>query len=687
MSGHNHIFSTNASTLNKPQKSPVNNFNTKFDETEVDILNDETFGNYDFDAIKIKSDFDENGQFLGNNLPDFFDTELSTIEDDDDQSQQPSIDTLLGEDSLQRVSSMSTGFQQSTINPLFDMAITQAKYENIFLPQLQDSQQINYYLKQFEEILMNQSIKRDIFNTQRNEDIFPMATDELKDEIHLTTMNINNSRSQSPSFGNSGMSSQLMDAIQRSDQISIVDKQQQHRTNQSLSAPIHTAVSSSPSLSSSHHDRIRHNRSIKYYPRPPILNTWQGRGLNYDAFAGMMSDREKQWVVKIQLHQVSQTEDEDYYFHQWSKQKHNNQSKRHHQREQNISYPVFQLLKSIEQEKELSQRISQTYTLGAFSNVNPTQTLPYVSPVSTQFGKQSIATPRHPRYTLRLDDQFSVGIRSNAITHDKYHLGVLLHIENIYRDILYLDKNISTTVMSSKQLLDSIIDRYLNHPNYLFADMFGQFTKGQIILERLYSHLIASTTNHLELILIRLYGSLSYMIRQWPTSFHIDRSVMNIISLIQQQIDLKKTSFEQLLIQAYIYYNEKIKPKILEFDTAPSSSPFSDPILFTNSHSVTILIELLLILERQCYLLSNINSSKLSIQKSQPQLSENIHLLINELCQGLIACSLPKKIFKPYTQIQQKQFNLLCKFLRLQTTQQIYASLEPKLIYCCIKDK
>ncbi|CAF4406224.1 unnamed protein product, partial [Adineta steineri] len=68
-------------------------------------------------------------------------------------------------------------------------------------------------------------------------------------------------------------------------------------------------------------------------------------------------------------------------------------------------------------------------------------------------------------------------------------------------------------------------------------------------------------------ILIRLYGSLSYIIPQWPTSFHIDRSVMNIISLIQQQIDLKKTSFEQLLTQVYIYYNEKIKPKILEFDT------------------------------------------------------------------------------------------------------------------------
>ena len=51
----------------------------------------------------------------------------------------------------------------------------------------------------------------------------------------------------------------------------------------------------------------------------------------------------------------------------------------------------------------------------------------------------------------------------------------------------------STTVTVSKQLLDSIIDRYLNHPNYLFADMFGQFNKGQIILERLYPYLITTT--------------------------------------------------------------------------------------------------------------------------------------------------------------------------------------------------
>jgi hypothetical protein len=127
------------------------------------------------------------------------------------------------------------------------------------------------------------------------------------------------------------------------------------------------------------------------------------------------------------------------------------------------------------------------------------------------------------------------------------------------------------------------------------------------------------------------------------------------------------------------------------------SSPLSDPVLFTNSHTVTILIELLLTLERQCYLLPGTNSSALPIQimqqlqpQLQYQLSEHVRLLIGDLCQALIACSspvyIPKKMLKPFAQVQQQQFSLLCKFLRIQTSHQVYAALEPKLIYCCIKD-
>ena len=122
-------------------------------------------------------------------------------------------------------------------------------------------------------------------------------------------------------------------------------------------------------------------------------------------------------------------------------------------------------------------------------------------------------------------------------------------------------------------------------------------------------------------------------------------------------------------------------------------SPFSDPTLFTNSHLVTILIELLLTLERHCYLLSGANSSKLPIQimqQLQPQLqyqfSEHIRLFVNDFSQALIACTSAKKILKPFAQVHQQQFGLLCKFIRLQTSEQIYATLETKLIYCCTKE-
>lgn len=151
-----------------------------------------------------------------------------------------------------------------------------------------------------------------------------------------------------------------------------------------------------------------------------------------------------------------------------------------------------------------------------------------------------------------------MGTQANAITHDKYELGLLLHIENIYRDVLQLDKN--------EELLNTIIDRYLNDPKYFFPDMFAQYPKGQLILERLYPYLTKSTNGQLELILTRIFSSLTYMIDRWPKTFSIQPNAMNTISLMLQQVNVKKITYEQLLAQIYVYYNEQIKSKITELD-------------------------------------------------------------------------------------------------------------------------
>lgn len=144
---------------------------------------------------------------------------------------------------------------------------------------------------------------------QREASMRSMAIGEMLERARLAANNTtssNNSRSQSPAVTNNGISSQFMDAIQRSDQIPIIDNHQPQRSNEPPSSPLDNIVS--PSSSTSRHTRT--NRPAKHYPRPPMLNTWQGRGPGHDEFAGMMTDREKQWVVKIQLHQVSQTQEE-----------------------------------------------------------------------------------------------------------------------------------------------------------------------------------------------------------------------------------------------------------------------------------------------------------------------------------------------------------------------------------------
>ena len=147
-----------------------------------------------------------------------------------------------------------------------------------------------------------------IYAQQREASIRSMVIGEMLERARLAAPNVstpNNSRSQSPTVSNNRMSSQFIDAIQRSNQIPIVDNHRQYRTAES-SLSSHDTIAS-PSLSSHH---SKQNRPAKYYPRPPLLNTWQGRDPSHDEFAGMMSDREKQWVVKIQLHQVSQTQGE-----------------------------------------------------------------------------------------------------------------------------------------------------------------------------------------------------------------------------------------------------------------------------------------------------------------------------------------------------------------------------------------
>ena len=480
-----------------------------------------------------------------------------------------------------------------------------------------------------------------------------MAIGEMMERARLAAMNTNNtnnSRSQSPAVGNNpGMSSQFMDAIQRSDQIPIVDshqkQQQQQRANQSPSSPLDN--NASPSSSGHHPSQSRQNRPARHYPRPPCLNTWQGRGPGRDEFGGMMSDREKQWVVKIQLHQVSQTKEEV----SRSRTSHsstptffasglllskmvaakasNAASARQPVQSARSTRPIHQLSRPAAPEidpagervrpqtleshielllllRRLAERLSQTSAQASFSNVNPSQTLAYASPLTTQLGKQSTATPRHPKCILHLDGnitrstnpldvrlilgQFSLGTRANAITHDKYNLGLLLNIENLHQDIMRLDDDDdddavvtpvqpeSTTPSSSssvsKRLLNSVIARYLNHPTYFFADMFGQFGKGQIIVARLSPYLLTTTgdTTHLELMLVRLYGSLSYMVRRWPNSFRIEPIVMNMIGLMQQQVHAKKATFEQLLAHVYTYYDEQIKPKLLESDAGRSTA-------------------------------------------------------------------------------------------------------------------
>ena len=135
-----------------------------------------------------------------------------------------------------------------------------------------------------------------------------LAIGEMMERARLAAAN--GTRPRSPAMGGNGMPRPFMDTMARSDRILTVDSQPHSYADDSsaLSPPSQSDAMVSPSSSSSRYPK--QNRPAKHYPRPPLLNTWQGRAPGYDEFAGLMTDREKQWVVKIQLHQASQTQDE-----------------------------------------------------------------------------------------------------------------------------------------------------------------------------------------------------------------------------------------------------------------------------------------------------------------------------------------------------------------------------------------
>lgn len=132
---------------------------------------------------------------------------------------------------------------------------------------------------------------------------------------------------------------------------------------------------------------------------------------------------------------------------------------------------------------------------------------------------------------------------------------------------------------NSKESLQPILQQYFNDETYFFPDIFGGSRKGQLIFERLYRYSVTNSPDLLELMFVRLYSSLPYMIRRYTANFSIESSVMNMINLLQQQISAKKTTLEQILAQIYQHYNEQIKPRILQLD-----SSISQPLIYSLSN-------------------------------------------------------------------------------------------------------
>ncbi|CAF1201286.1 unnamed protein product [Didymodactylos carnosus] len=518
--------------------------------------------------------------------------------------------------------------------------------------------------------------------------------------------------SQRPS--NMSMSHQMMAAIQRSNQIPI---QQQvfmspgpiQRPSSSGTSPIETIqrTRTEPERSQQHPPPHQHvyppqsnNKPQRLYPRPPRLISWR----NQDDYAGLMSDNEKQWVVKIQLLQVTpQSADDDYYYHKWSQNKRHIQAVQGKQQQQflhqqQISQPVAALLRSLISNAQ-EERTPQQF----FSAQQPGSTA-----VHHSLGKVSTLTAKHPRYVIDLDGNRVVVKTLKSITHDKYDLGILLNIEDIHRDLLKLDGDDGEVV--DKQMLESILKRYLFNDEYLFADMFLH-RKGQIILERIYPYVMANdtTTDYCEHILVSIYSSLSYMVRKTMSInsvFIIEHLGMNMISLMLQQ--MRKYTYEQLLDMFYKYFSDKLDNRLNEqqeknqTDSSSSSDalafsssysgPFNDPILFTNSYSITLLIELLLNIERRCLsLLPNPASSFPGLPQEihYHNLNERINGFIKELCQTLDRCPITqlKKILKPFLQQNSTQYVQLMRFIQLNlfNRKDLIQQIEPKLTYCLTK--
>lgn len=140
-----------------------------------------------------------------------------------------------------------------------------------------------------------------------------------------------------------------------------------------------------------------------------------------------------------------------------------------------------------------------------------------------------------------------------------------MHIENIYRDLLRYENQKEN--LTTKVSIDSIADRFLNDQNYLFGELFTCSRKGQMIFQRICSHLSRETTSteKFELILNRIYGSLLFMVECCATNFQIEPVVFPVISSIQQHVNIKSSRLDQIFTDFQEYYNEKVRPKLMKF--------------------------------------------------------------------------------------------------------------------------
>ncbi|KAK6644939.1 hypothetical protein RUM43_001215 [Polyplax serrata] len=272
--------------------------------------------------------------------------------------------------------------------------------------------------------------------------------------------------------------------------------------------------------------RNHYNSNLNQHP---WLHNPNRRTGNYDEYAGLMNNRERQWLLNIQIIQLATDKPhvDDYYYMVWSKKK--EEEKKLKEENRNGLKKNKQILEAFFPSNRQSKTdVNQRERRDSDREISVTPSPRVYVPLQFEnsLGRLQCGSVTAPRKIIDLDvvPERQVQTQITSQRDSRKTKKILLELEMLYllaMDIEDIDSNLipepsteqsDEPPLSKPKLLEQIMSSYLNEERFV---NFMCIRKGKTLLLRILSHLNNTDhSEHLTNLWCRLFKSVSVIIRR-----------------------------------------------------------------------------------------------------------------------------------------------------------------------------